>query len=32
MSDVAAIDNLVVRHKELKNEIVKVIIGQRSSH
>jgi MoxR-like ATPase len=28
MSDVAAIDNLVVRHKELKNEIAKVIIGQ----
>ncbi len=28
MSDVAAIDNLVVRHKELKKEIAKVIIGQ----
>ncbi len=28
MSDVAAIDHLVVRHKELKKEISKVIIGQ----
>ncbi|WP_194851211.1 AAA family ATPase [Nonlabens antarcticus] len=28
MSDVAAIDNLVLRHKELKKEISKVIIGQ----
>lgn len=28
MSDVAAIDNLVLRHKELKKEIAKVIIGQ----
>ena len=28
MSDVAAIDQLVVKHKELKKEIAKVIIGQ----
>ncbi len=28
MSDVAAIDQLVVRHQELKKEIAKVIIGQ----
>ncbi|KQC32984.1 ATPase AAA [Nonlabens sp. YIK11] len=28
MSDVAAIDQLVVRHKELKKEISKIIIGQ----
>lgn len=28
MSDVAAIDQLVIRHKELKKEISKVIIGQ----
>jgi len=28
MSDVAAIDNLVLRHKQLKKEISKVIIGQ----
>ncbi len=28
MSDVAAIDNLVKKHKELKKEIGKVIIGQ----
>ena len=28
MSDVAAIENLVVKHKELKNEISKIIVGQ----
>ncbi|PRP65789.1 AAA family ATPase [Nonlabens agnitus] len=28
MSDVAAIDQLVIRHKELKKEISKIIIGQ----
>ncbi len=28
MSDVAAIDHLVVKHKELKKEIAKVIVGQ----
>ncbi|AZQ44900.1 AAA family ATPase [Nonlabens ponticola] len=28
MSDVTAIDNLVVRHKQLKQEIAKIIIGQ----
>ncbi len=28
MSDVAAIDQLVVRHQELKKEIAKVIVGQ----
>ena len=28
MSDVAAIENLVKKHKELKNEISKIIVGQ----
>ncbi len=28
MSDVAAIENLVKKHKELKNEIARVIVGQ----
>ncbi len=28
MSDVAAIENLVKKHKELKNEIAKIIVGQ----
>ncbi|KAB8153517.1 AAA domain-containing protein [Kordia sp. TARA_039_SRF] len=28
MSDVAAIENLVQKHKELKNEIAKIIVGQ----
>jgi MoxR-like ATPase len=30
MSDVAAIENLVKKHKELKNEIAKIIVGQES--
>lgn len=30
MSDVAAIENLVQKHKELKNEIAKIIVGQES--
>ena len=28
MSDVAAIENLVKKHKDLKNEIAKIIVGQ----
>ena len=28
MSDVAAIDNLVKKHQDLKREIAKIIIGQ----
>ncbi len=30
MSDVAAIESLVKKHKELKNEIAKIIVGQES--
>ena len=30
MSDVAAIENLVKKHKELKNEIANIIVGQES--
>jgi len=30
MSDVAAIENLVQKHKALKNEIAKIIVGQES--
>ncbi|WP_046744669.1 AAA family ATPase [Kordia zhangzhouensis] len=30
MSDVAAIENLVMKHKELKNEISKIIVGQET--
>lgn len=30
MSDVAAIENLVKKHKELKNEISKIIVGQET--
>lgn len=30
MSDVAAIESLVQKHKELKNEIAKIIVGQES--